>query len=336
VMTHRQRLQALLTGRMPDRLPLSFWRHFYNRESSARDLAAAMLEFEARFDWDLMKINPRAAYHLEGWGNRYQYSGSPLEKPIRLEYAISAVSDWKKIICLKPESTPALAEQIEAVRIIKDSSDKDLPIFMTVFNPLSIAGDLVENDAALIQQIRTEPTRVEEALENITATFVDFCRQILALGIDGIFLATTQWASADLLSAEEYHRYGRKYDLKLLQAITPLTKTNILHVCSSAIRLELFADYPVQIVNWAMNDQTNPDAEQGSKLFPDKIIMGGIDRKLLANAGGEDKIMQAVEYYLKFSQRGRFMLGPDCALPVETPDERLHQIKKMVEQSACQ
>jgi hypothetical protein len=38
-MTPRERVWAALRGEAVDRPPISFWGHFYHRESSARDLA---------------------------------------------------------------------------------------------------------------------------------------------------------------------------------------------------------------------------------------------------------------------------------------------------------
>jgi len=66
-MTRRERIRKTLLGEATDRPPVSFWRHFYHRESSAQELAEAMLEFRPTYDWDLMKVNPRASYHVEDW-----------------------------------------------------------------------------------------------------------------------------------------------------------------------------------------------------------------------------------------------------------------------------
>ena len=66
-MTRRERIRKTIQGERTDRPPMSFWRHFYDREGSAKDLAEAMLEFQRKYDWDFMKVNPRASYHVEDW-----------------------------------------------------------------------------------------------------------------------------------------------------------------------------------------------------------------------------------------------------------------------------
>lgn len=333
-MTHRERIEALLAGERPDRMPVSFWRHFYDQESSADDLARAMLNFQKRFDWDLMKINPRASYHLEDWGNQYTYTGNPEDKPRHDAYAVNTAADWDKIQVLNPEQAPVLAEHIDAVEKIVNGSTDDLPIVMTVFNPISIAGDLVETDQFLVDQIHQNPEAVKMALNNITLTFIEYCKRILAKGVDGIFFATTQWASTNLLTEDEYKIFGRAYDMMLLEEIIPHTKINVLHVCSSNNMLGFFNDYPFKLINWDINNATNANAEQGAEILKNKVIVGGVDRKGLLQTGSKMELEAMVEHYFNFAKKNPFMLGPDCSVPVTTPDEHLEIIKTKIEQSA--
>ena len=60
-LSHRERIEAIMRGETPDRPAISLWRHFYHLESTAKGLAEAMLEYQKKYDWDFMKINPRAS-----------------------------------------------------------------------------------------------------------------------------------------------------------------------------------------------------------------------------------------------------------------------------------
>ena len=59
-MTHQERVTAALRSEEVDRPAVSMWRHFYGQETTAEGLAQAMLAFQRRYDWDFMKVNPRA------------------------------------------------------------------------------------------------------------------------------------------------------------------------------------------------------------------------------------------------------------------------------------
>lgn len=330
-MTHRERIEALLSGEKPDRMPVSFWRHFYDSESTAEQLKTSMVRFQEEFDWDLMKINPRASYHMEDWGNAYEYTGNPEDKPKRLEYAVHKSKDWEKINRLDPSKAEVLADHLKAIRLIRKSVGDDLPVVMTVFNPISIAGDLVKDDPFLVDQIRRDPDPLQRALERITETFIDFSKAAVAAGADGIFFATTQWASTSRITEDEYDKFGRKYDFMLLDEVMPHTKINVLHVCDRCNMLPLFKDYPIKIVNWDMNDETNPDAAKGAEILKDKVILGGVERKGLLQKGTHAELEAVVEKYKAFAQKHPFMLGPDCSIPVTTPDENLRVIKAKIE-----
>ena len=63
-MTKIERINAALKGEEVDAVPVSFWRHFYHQERDPGLLADALLAFQREYEWDFMKVNPRASYHV--------------------------------------------------------------------------------------------------------------------------------------------------------------------------------------------------------------------------------------------------------------------------------
>src|SRR4051795_8445533 len=96
-MTPKQRVDTAVHGDPVDRVPVSLWRHFYECEETAEGLAGALLAWQHKYDWDWMKVNPRASYHVEGWGVRLQFSGQPLIKPQVLDVPIKQPGDWANL-----------------------------------------------------------------------------------------------------------------------------------------------------------------------------------------------------------------------------------------------
>src|SRR6476661_3869773 len=97
VMSKKDRIDAAVRGEAVDRAPVSLWRHFYECEETAEGLAGAMLAWQAKYDWDWMKVNPRTSYHVEGWGVKLRFSGQPLIKPVVTEVPVQQTRDWAKI-----------------------------------------------------------------------------------------------------------------------------------------------------------------------------------------------------------------------------------------------
>lgn len=193
-MDRRQRLEAAVTGGTPDRVPVSAWGHFYPQETTAEGLAGVMLDHFRRYDWDFMKVHARVSYHVEGWGFGYQPSTDPAKLHVCTGHPIDSAQAWRK---LKPLSmdTPALQEQIRAIRLIRQGLAADVPLIMTVFSPLDSAEKLVDRNAALLKtHIEEAPDAIEQGLGAIADTFARFMKLLVAEGVDGIYFST-KWAN---------------------------------------------------------------------------------------------------------------------------------------------
>lgn len=322
------RWQVLIAGEKPDRPPISFWRHFYGQENAPETFANAMIDFQKRFGWDLVKINPKASYHIEPWGVNVEPSDDPLQKPTKTSWPILNVEDLDKILPL-PVDHPEFSSQLSAVSMIRNALPRPLPIVMTMFTPLSVLGDLVPDNKTLIRLIGEAPEEVEVALTNVTETFAKLAVEFLNAGVDGLFFATTEWATSDCLTWEQYERFGRRYDLQILNSITEDVTFMLLHVCGSNNYLEKFADYPVDIVNWDATDPTNLPLRAGWQALQ-KPIMGGIDRNNdllgLTREALTDKTRRLVETHADLP----FAVSPGCAVPVDVPLKNLEVVKEAV------
>lgn len=71
-MNKKERVDAALRGDPVDRVPASIWGHDFEREWNTQALTEALIENFTRYDWDYLKVNPRASYHAEGWKAKYR------------------------------------------------------------------------------------------------------------------------------------------------------------------------------------------------------------------------------------------------------------------------
>ncbi len=328
-MTKLQRIQATLRNQPVDRPPVSLWRHFYECERSAEDLAGAMLAFHRKYDWDWMKINPRASYHVEGWGVKVDYgAGGPLDRPQVVEYPVHSAADWGRLRPLSLQQGP-LAEQIEAIERIVEALAGETYAIETIFNPLSIAADLVPDNRHLLDYMRREPQAVKDALELIADTFAAFARECLRAGASGIFFATTDWASRDLMNEEMWEEWGTPYDLRVLEAVQG-AEFNVLHVCKENNLLFCLADYPVHAINWAVGSPGNPTLRD-VQLNTDKAVIGGYKNETLRD-GTPAQIMAEARLAREQTGGRRWILGPACSIPVDCPEDNVRAARNAVDQ----
>jgi uroporphyrinogen decarboxylase len=324
---HRERVQMILAGETPDRFAASFWRHFYHLEHHAEGTIEAMVGFQKMFDWDFMKLNPRAEYHVQGWGQELDYSHHEHAKHTKKTFPVTSVDDWARIQPL-PLSSPPLAEHLKVVAGIRKALGKELPILMTVFTPLSVAGRMVEDRQTLVDHLSNHPDKVEPALDAIGRTFAAFASELRNAGADGLFYATTHWASADLLTWKEYERFGVPFDLKVIEA-TEESALNLLHICASNNYLAQLSklDYHSGMFNWDSCDPTNLPLDRAYDQFPHRTLVGGIDQNGWLKHSNPDEIKYQIDRLKGEHDSSRLIIGPGCSMPPEVPMENLRVIR---------
>ena len=314
-MSHRERVLACLAGEDADRPPVSMWRHFYAEETAAGTLAEAMLGFQREYDWDFMKVNPRASYHAEDWGLEMRTGGDGSPEPV--SWPVSEPGDWTRLPVLDPHAG-VLGEQLEALRLIGDGLEGEVPFLMTVFTPLSIAARLVPSEDAFLRHLREHPDEVRHALDVVTETFVRYTNACLDAGASGLFYATTSWATTDSLTLDEYAGYARPYDLRVLEAASE-AEFNLLHVCRDNNMLAELGDYPVHAFNWDAHGQGNLSLAEGRATLAPKAVVGGLPHKSgLVDAEPAD-LARAVQDTSNAMGAAGWMLGTGCTFPPNTP-----------------
>lgn len=327
-MTRRERIRKTLAGERTDRPPMSFWRHFYDREGTAQDLAQAMLDFQAKYDWDFVKVNPRASYHVEDWGVRTQRPGTgPLDKPKVVDSPVREPEDWDRIHPIDP-TKGVLGEMLDAEERIAAKIQGETDWVMTVFNPISIAADLVNDDARFVDHLRNHGERVHGALRAITETFAAFTRETLHRGAAGIFFATTDYGNDSRIDKALMEEFGRPYDLRVLEE-AKRGAMNVIHVCGPRAFVREHLDYPVAIVSWADHEPGNPSIAELKKLTT-KTLLAGIDHERTMVNGTPEAVQAEARAAIEAAQGTRFILGPGCAVPAAAPERHFAAAREAV------
>lgn len=316
------RVNAALAGQPVDRVPISVWGHDYLKEWSAQGLAEAMLANYQTWDWDWMKVNPRASYHVEDWGAKLQPSGDANKGPSFVEVPAREPADFRRLKPLDPHQG-VLGEQLDALRQIKEGMRGTAYFIQTIFSPLSIAKYLVGNQEEPVKTaIHDDPGALKAGLETITRTFADYAQACLEAGAAGIFFATTGWASAPALSEDEYKRWGREYDLRLLGTVASRAPFNVLHNCGSGIYFDLLADYPVAAISWAATLPGNPTLDKALRATS-TALMGGLSEKTVLVDGTPEQVAAEVDAAIAQTTGQRLLIAPGCSIPPRTPARNL-------------
>ncbi len=340
-MSKRERVDAAVRGRPVDRPPVAAWRHFVGQESNAADLARAMIGWLREYDWDFLKINPRWTYVLEAWGNRYDLSRYEGVSPMPLYHAVQGAGDLGKIKPLDPASGP-LGEQLEAVSRIVREVDGEVYTIQTVFSPLSYltrlagASSVQEGPQSGAYRIRelvaADEDAVRGALSAIAGTLAGYVRELLRTGADGIFYADLKLARSGQLTREEYCRLGRPYDMQVMEVLRDAPFT-VLHLCGNGIYADIFADYPVQVVNWDVLGRGNPSLAEGQRLFSGAVA-GATGEAGTLQTGTPEEVTELVREAIFSTGGRRLIVAPGCSVKPPQSEANLHALRRTVDMFA--
>ena len=324
-LNHRERLEKVISGEIPDRIPISFWRHFPVDDQTPEGLAKAVIEYQTLFDFDFIKITPSSSFCLQDWGVKDTWNGNPEGTRDYSAPIIALPGDFTKIYQLNPNKG-YLGKQLDCIRIIKGQISGSTPIIQTIFSPLSQIKNLVgKNKLGLF--IRLYPDEIKEILKIISATTIQFILECIKLKIDGIFYAVQQ-AQYNILSKAEFLEFGKSFDLEILSFLNPFW-LNLLHIHGSDIMFNDLLDYPVQVINWH-DRETRPNLGEARSFTP-KVFCGGISQVNTMVLGNKEKIKNEILDSIRLTNSKRFILGTGCVLPVTTPQGNIRIARDLVD-----
>ena len=324
-MTKPERVAAALKGGAVDRVPVSAWWHDFPREWTAHGLAEAALEAYRKYDWDFMKVNPRFSYCAEPWG--VEYTTYPDRLPTIATKAVQSPEDLARITSVDA-THPIYAEQIEALRLIADGLGGEAQFIETVFSPLATMSFLTGSTKYVQRLMADHPAELEAALDAITQSSVTLVRAVFDTGASGIFYAAVEWGSSDHISWADYERFGKPYDVRILEAAAgaPL---NVLHVCQQRNHLMRSLDYPVAAFNWDVHGDGNPGLAEVLAVT-DKAVIGGANRATLLHGSYGDVIAESDAANEATGGR-RWIRSPGCSIDPACDEANLFAMQGAVQ-----
>jgi len=317
-ITHRQRIEAVISGSKPDRIPVAFWRHFPVDDQNPQRLASAAKHFQDTYDLDIIKVSPPSSFCLKDWGIKDEWIGNIEGTRDYIQTSLIPVKELNKLGVLDP-TQGSLGQQLRCLSILSDDYYPQTPIIQTIFSPLSQMKNLIGKQN-LIHAIRLHPRQLKQGLETITESIIGFMQACNSINIDGFFFAV-QHASADVMSKIEFQEFGKPYDERLFEYFSKYW-LNMLHIHGNNIYFDMMLDYPMEIMNW--HDRDTFPSLHIAKGKTNKILCGGISRKRSLVTGNDTAITNEVKNAIEQTDGINFILGTGCVLPIITPFGNIH------------
>jgi uroporphyrinogen decarboxylase len=320
-MSKWNRVEAALKHADVDRVPISLWKHYHLQDRAPGQLAEVTLALHRQFDTDLIKLTPSGLYPIQDWGATIQFGCDDDFLPLAVQPVIATAQQWETLPRLDV-NRGALRRELETIHHVAKGLSGSAPFMMTLFSPLNVAYKLCGDKASgadIVNHIRQSPRELHRGLTIIRDVVIDYAAACLEAGASGIFFAT-QMASADLLTREEFAEFGVAYDLPVLESLVGRSRVTMLHVCKQNLMLDLVANYPVDVINWAAH--TSGTTLSDARRLTDKPLAAGLSLETLLSGTEEDVVSEVRSAVAEAGQTG-LILAPDCVIRGPSPDENL-------------
>lgn len=208
---------------------------------------------------------------------------------------------------------------IEAIRILRKQFGNEVAIIGKTMGPWSLAYHTLGVEPFLLMSL-DDPGKTKQCLDKLKEVTIRFGLAQIEAGADALTLP--DHATGDLVSGEYYSRYLRDMHIEFAETLhCPL----ILHICGRTVdRMEYIAQTGMAAFHY---DSKNDPAESMAIMKNRISLVGNLNNPETLFSKGPEEVRKEV---YKNLDAGVQLVGPECAIPLQTTIENLKEIPKAV------
>jgi uroporphyrinogen decarboxylase len=300
-MNKRQWVFDAIDKKPINSIPGSFWFHFTDEYQAGQAAVDAYGRFVRESGVDFFKIMDETIFPFD----------------------VKRAQDWKSY---RPvgRKDPLLQKQLDLVKLMTDTFGDEYYIPHSAFGPLRTLR-MSASYSLILSHYFEQPELVLSGLKATADTIMEYVRDAIAAGADGIYYASKAEYSAgrDVLDKRLFDTL-LALDLAICQAAEESSRYNILHICGGNVDVSRYLGFPCAVINFDVHEN-EISLKDGYEKFG-KTVLGGLPNHHGPLVDGTDEeIAQAVRDTVKaFGHSEGLIFGADCTLP---PDVDYHRLK---------
>lgn len=342
-ITSLRRIETLLEGRKPDRVPLYPFLLGFCAKNVGYPLASIYndpkMSFMAQL-WTLEQYGfdgiPEFGYaSYGGWefGGEIEFPSSEWEQaPSHGSFAVQSEEDIEKLRLPDVKKDGMLPMAMEFSRL---QEEFDLPVSVVLGGSFTIAGNICP-----VEKLSRWIIRRPELAHKLLRLATDHIIEVIQYWVDTFGAKRVMpkiWeplAANQILAPQQFEKFVLPYLKEVSQKILALGIKHILyHICG---------EQNLNLPYWAQVPMGNPgivsfghqvDITTAIKYFGDKcIIAGNIDPAIFQNGTPQEiyKLCQEAIGKAKYAPRG-YMLMSGCEIPPMSPPYNVSMMKKAID-----
>lgn len=346
-MTDRERVEALLRGDKPGRVPIYPFAigiaMTYSKTSIADAFNNPKVSLAGQrktckdFGWLSLPTMGYAAFGSWEFGGDVKWpSGEYAMAPSVISRPVEKEEDVWELEVPDVKSAGMVPLQLEFFKLLSQEQMDNEPFNALCYcgGPFTKASNMV-GEEIFCKWLLKKP----EAAHRVMRLMTDFLKNLAEywrdnLGTDSVLpWGADPSSSNQMISPKHFEEFALPYALELNEKILSLGYQHIFcHICG---------EQNLNLKHWAKIPFGNPgllsfghevDLEKAAEHFPDHIIIGNIEPAVIQSST-PDEVYEETRRVVEKGKKleGRFIFGPGCEMPPKAPIENLKKMTEAVE-----
>lgn len=337
-MNSMERIIATMKHEEPDRVPVypilsGVARKLVNASykdwaTNADIFSDSMIKAKQEFGLDCIVTLIDLSVECDAWGQELIYEENEAAHPNYNKCVIQDIDDYENIKKVDYRNSKRMMMHIDACKKIVEKANGEYPIIAFVFGPLGTLS-MLRNQQDLYMDLYDDIDAVKEATRNITETLKDYCKALMATGINGIMFDTL-FSSGSIMSKDMWKEVEGPCVRDLANTVRESGGLVMIHNCGKKVYFDVqIEEMKPDAISFLYPPDDCVDFKDCKKKYGDSVtLIGCVAPTSVVFASDEEWDMECKKSIDDMSKDGGFILSTGCEYPANASFDRA---VKMVE-----
>ena len=335
-MNSMERIRKTLNHEEGDRIPVypiisgvsrKLNNSSYKDWANDADLCAeAMLKAREELDLDCIVTLIDLSVEADAWGLDIIYPEDDAAHPNYDNLLINSIEEYDKIKKVDYRTGKRMMMHIETCEKIVKEANGEFPVVAFIFGPLGILS-MLRSQQEMYMDLYDDPDAVKRAAREINETLKDYCKALMATGVDGIMIDTL-FASGSIMSKDMWDEMEGVLVEEIAEVIRENNGMVMVHNCGQNVYFDIQIKRmdPVAISFQYPPDDCADFKECKEKYGKDITLIGCVTPANAVIGTDEEWDAMCKSNIDDMAAGGGFMLATGCEYPSAATFDRARRM----------
>lgn len=335
-MNAMERVVTALQHKEPDRVPVypilsgvsrKLVDADYKTWSTNADVCSrALLKAREKYDQDCIVSLIDLSVECDAWGQELIFPENEAAHPNYQNPLIQDIDEYSKIKKADYRNSERMMMHIETCKKLVKEANGEFPVIAFVFGPLGVLS-MLRNQQDMYMDLYDDPDAVKEAAGEITETLKDYCRALMATGINGLMFDTL-FSSGSIMSKEMWLDMEGPFVRELAEVTREAGGLVMIHNCGQRIYFDaqISMMHP-DAISFLYPPDDCADFKECKKKYGDKVTLIGCVTPASAVLGTDEEWDEECRNCMDdMMEGGGFILATGCEYPANASFDRAERM----------